>query len=260
MRGKLIIALGIFLAFAGIFCQQVSAAFVDGIERFDGTVKDTETWEEYSSPPEGEVYQNNKLIFSNSTGEGIDCTTRNITVGVGDIVRVELLEHPSGLYAYSTLYLTTNSEGANRSTVMDDHFLLLTYSYVNIIAPGLEPGYYFAAGSGSLGRAKIQFFGKDSPPPSPSNPLILQIERTSSDSAVFSAFTSDMTLIDSMISSFRFRGVPDNLFISLYSLGGQGGYTVFDNVTIIPEPATVLLLGLGGLAMRRINRRGRKER
>jgi hypothetical protein len=223
-------------------CPGAYAAFVDGVERFSGTAKDPATWEEYDAPYGGTIYQYDALFLDMVQSNVVDYTTRTVTVGVGDIVRVELLEHPSGR-ARSTVYLTTNSAGTGGYTGQDSHFLFLQYSYW---APTDE--LRFVAGSGSSGSGTGTIFGKDTPPPSPFDPYFLQIERTSSSSAIFSAFTSNMTLIGSVTRDWFFHpGVPDDLFISLAGWAENGGITCYDNVTIIPEPSTLLLIGLGTL-------------
>jgi len=227
-----------------------SAAFVNGIESFDGTVKDTTTWEEYTKWG-NPIYQDDKLFLENSS---MDYTTKDITVGVGDIVRVELCSHPETTdgVTRSVLNLTNNSEGTNNSTYWDSRFLFIYLQF----SPSVDE-FGFSVGEGSSGGSSGAYIGPETPPPSIENPYILEIERTSSTTARFSAYYSDMTLIDSYHTSF-FRydvPVPDELFISLsffssvYSSGA-----VFDNVTIVPEPTTFFLLGLGGLMLRRKRR------
>ena len=92
------------------------------------------------------------------------------------------------------------------------------------------------------------------PNPTFDNPYILQIERTSSNSAVFSVFDKDMGLISSYNeTAFDRPGVPDDLYIPLMAREGTiGGSTiVYDDLQIIvPEPTTLALLALGSLALR----------
>lgn len=226
-------------------CQNLFGAFINGVEGFDGTVKDMSTWEEYL-PYGGAIYQDDKLICDLSLTRRLEYTTKTVTVGVGDIVRVELLEHPQG-NAESTMFLTTNSEGTNKSTSFDSHYLFIEYVHW----PSSDE-YWFVGGSGVSGASIGQIFGIVSTLPSTDNPYILEIERTTSNSAVFRAYDSDMTLIGSLTrTSFIFPGVPDDLYISLSAWGKNGGFSIFDNVTIIPEPGMILLLGLGGLLLRR---------
>lgn len=217
------------------------AVFVNGVERFDGTVKDTTTWEEYAKYG-SVVSQDNQLILDAVPSNTMDYTTKNVMVGIGETISVELISHPEGV-AESILYLTTNSEGTNVFTAIDSHYLYIEYSYW----PPLDE-FHFVAGSGGSGSGGGIVFDKDTPPPSPGNPYILQIERTSSTSAIFSAFTSDMTLIGSQF--LPFTDVPDRLFISLSTWSELGNPAIFDNVTIIPEPATLLLLTMGVLVLK----------
>ena len=230
----------VLLAFMTISFQYALAAFVDGVERFDGTVKDTATWEEFTTVPGCSVSQDDRLIFKTGFGsDSIDYTTKNVTVGIGELVTVELF--PTEGAGHALMYLTNNSSG--HYTHMDSAHMSILYSHI-------EPyGFYdFGASAVFPGGWVSDMFAADIPRLSLADPFILQIERTSRTSATFSAFNSDMSLIGS--TGLSFTDMPDDLYISLGAVGGSGGPVAFDNVTIVPEPATDCLVLLGSLALR----------
>jgi len=69
----------------------VQAAFVNGIESFDGSVKDTATWEEWiMDGVYGSVTQNDALTIASCA----DYTTKAVTVGIGQAVSVEVYYCP----------------------------------------------------------------------------------------------------------------------------------------------------------------------
>src|SRR5437773_2377401 len=84
------------------------AAFVDGVERFDGTVKDLTTWEQYPASGAG-ITQNNALSITLAGYR--DYTTRTTKVGIGQRVTAEVTvttpSEPDTIYR-AALLLTTN--------------------------------------------------------------------------------------------------------------------------------------------------------
>ena len=65
-----------------------SAAFVDGVETFDGTTLDPATWQPYTEPV-GAITQDDRLILSRDLSGRVDYVTRDVAVGIGQGVRVD---------------------------------------------------------------------------------------------------------------------------------------------------------------------------
>jgi len=234
----------IVFLFVSLTAHSALAAFVNNVETFDGNVKDTDTWEEYI-PYGGKVTWDNQLILEATPPfSSADYTTKQVTVGIGEGVRVELVSYPSWYRTENYFCLTSNSEKTFNGTVFDSHVIALEYF------PNWTDNDFFGWVGGS-GEFHGTNFGGHITPPSPGNPLILEIMRVSEGLARFSVYYRDMIPIGSVIRVLP-PDMPDNLYISLYARTQHlGGSIVYDNVTIIPEPTTLLLLGLGGLALQR---------
>lgn len=193
-------------------------------ETFDGTELDLEDWEvrTYSIPEP--IHQDHCLIFE-SAGEYV---TTQVTVGVGDIVRVQLLEHPMG-NADSSLYLTTKNREVSFSVAWDSHFVFLKYRF-----DSSHKDYGFVAGQGGDGHSGGRIFGLATHPPLASEPLTLEIERLAENSFVSRAYDSNMALIGEPYTSVMFDMDPEaQFYVSLVAYPRDGGRTVFDNVTIL---------------------------
>lgn len=233
------------IAFIFFFANQnLFAAFIDGVERFNGTSKDTTTWEEYS--PMDPILQDGELIFDSIRG---DYTTKILTIDPGETVSVELTELSvtdlSGP-KYTSLFLTSNSEGTGESTWFDSSYFSITCETDYF---GSSVTFYsYVGGSGIATGSLIGTYLQSYPLPTEESPYYLQIERTLEYSLELSVFYSDMSLLGS-----RTIGIgSDELYISLETAWGVR--SVFDNVAITPEPCTVLLFGLGGSFLRRRKR------
>jgi cysteine-rich repeat protein len=213
-----VIAGAVTFALMLLAARAASAVFVDGVERFDGTVKNVATWVEYLGPdgPPAIVQDDDLTIVSPDTSSDYMTT---FTVGVGDVVSVTLLGATS--LGWTGLYLTNDSEGTSAATLWDSHFLFLQYSPAD---------QYFVGGDGGAGGTGGYAFAMGSPLPTPAAPYVLQIERTSSTEATYRVFDGSMTLIDSR--TWTFADVPDELFVTLVS---EFNTPVFDDV-VAPAP------------------------
>ena len=195
----------------------VKAAFVDGVETFDGSVKDTDTWEEYVFNGSG-ITQNDNLTIASCA----DYTTQTVTVGIGQAVSVEVhYANPPGSYGDATLALTDNSEGTTNSTAFDTNWLYVQFE---------EYWGTVSGGYGVPGAGYIQGWFEDTAP-SPSA-VILQLARLSPTSAECSGYDLDWNALGSF--TITTPPMPDELYISLVVCHDMP-YT-FDNVMIHDLP------------------------
>lgn len=228
-----VLLLGLVLAWAGT----AQAGFVGGVESFDGTGKDTDTWEEYTADG-GSASRDYEGILQLDTKA--DYTTKTFTVGVGEYVRVYLNANSAGYYGINCLFLTNDSLGTTGRTVDDSRLLAVMWSnysakiFSRVKIDDSEDDVDILTGQGSL------------------NGFWFQIERLSGTEARFSAFDSGMNPVGTA-QTRTFSDVPDNLYISMYTGSSNCDY---DNVMVgtIPEPATMGLIILGGLILRRRGR------
>lgn len=224
----------IFLLTVVPFCQSSKAEFVNNVETFDGTVKDTVTWSEFLlNPGPSRITQNDAVTFNGST----DYCTNTITVGVGETVRVDVTNVTDlGLFGIFGLSLSEHSESA----INPGNYLRMACGYNSSLDNWSLIGQYEMPVGGTLNS----FFGTTSTPTFSTDPLVLEVDRVSETLAYYRAYQGG--LIGQ--TSLTFTDVPEQLYIRLEN---SGFTTTFDNVTIIPEPATLLLLGLGAMILRR---------
>ena len=222
-------------AMSAVSTTLAEAAFLNGVETFDGTTLDTTTWQPYSAGT-ASIAQNDRLSMSGLvSGDAADYTTRTVAIGIGQGVRVDF-EIPANNSATSArLYLTNNSEGDTDTLFNDSQRLSVTFS------PERGTFFYFEGSSGgtftSAGLAN--------------QPYQMELLRVASDKLRYSAYQSDGTLINSVERTLT-GTYDDELFIGL-GIAGPESTLIFDNVTIIPEPnsAGLLFLGCVGLFARR---------
>jgi hypothetical protein len=204
--------------------------------------KNPATWEEF--PTTGAIItQNNNISIGRSGTGSADYTMTIMPVAVGQAASVELLSHP-GTDSYAYLALTNNSGGTSATTTSDSEFLYLVSFYSPL-------GYGFHSASKSLATFKTTSFIPTANAPTSQDPYILMIERLSQTTAKFTVSQNGLE-IDSSLHTFSF-GILTDLYVSLkgHRNGGPLEYPVFDNVTITPEPATLLLLALGAAAIKK---------
>jgi hypothetical protein len=228
------------------FVSTAQAEFVNGIERFTGTVLDNSTWQmRYGL---SQISQNDALFINTFSGSMASYDTKQIRVGVAQAVEAQVaISDVRENYSNMTrLALTTKD---NQNPNLDSHALYAALerapnsSLMDIIAfrvnAGSGVGYYMAHNiSGWYGTS-----------------YIVRIERLSSTQAKFMAFDADHAQLGTTIT-WDLSGFPDDLYISLYS---QVTNARFDYVMITPEPAawSLLLSALGllgiGRAFRPVN-------
>ena len=231
----------IFLLTVVLFCQSSKAEFVNNVETFNGTVKDTITWREILlNPGPSRITQNNAVTFN---GYSNYCTN-TITVGVGQKVRVDVL-NVTNLGSNGSFALSLS--GHNDSVINPDNYLRMYCGYNS------GPGNWSLIGQHEMpvGGTANAFIGTTDTPTFSTDPLVLEVDRVSATRAYYRAYKGG--LIGQ--TSLTFTGVPEQLYIRLEN---SICTTTFDNVTIIPEPATLLLFAIGGSGLMRYYRKRRK--
>ena len=189
---KLVLSVAVTLVCVGANYRCASAAFLSNVESFSGNVKDTEEWEECLFRTE-QIVWNERLSIESPGVSDADYTTKNVTVGIGEGVQVELVEVSfDSENARATLCLTSNSRGTEARTIFDSHVLLMQYYYHPVHA------HYFGGLVGGSGEFYGLPFGGKASPPEPDNPYIMEIMRTSADFAQFTVYNSDFTPLGSV--------------------------------------------------------------
>ncbi|MCK4625227.1 MAG: PEP-CTERM sorting domain-containing protein [Phycisphaerae bacterium] len=244
MKRMIVLAAVILAAMIG----PAHGEFVDGIESFDGTDLDTVTWEAYTDGPDSYILQDDELIIGNNhQGSGVprcDYTTLNITVGVGEGVRAKVSSSAgSTVFRNARLCLTDNIAGTKNSLEYDDNGLWLEW----IMSPDSESRFFGHPWSGQTGGSGIIFYNQEET--TQDFTYYLQIEWPAIDRAIFSVFDAEMNPLGSYDRSNIYQTLPSQLYVSLYF--ESIGEARFDDVTIIPEPGMLFLIGLGGLTLLR---------
>lgn len=222
------------LFLAAVWVCPAGAAFVSGVETFDGTVKDTTTWEEFTDTGTSISQDDTLEISAFDSGTGADYTTKTQTVGVGEKVRYEVvITSANGSGSRVVLGLTNNSGGTSARVDDDEYrisFVWLDRDLVDVQAGNL-----------------VQDFNDYRLVHHLNETIFFEIERLTSNTARFSMYdASENAIGSSMTLDFTGVSVPDDLYVFV-----KAGKTVteFDNITITPEPGTLSLIGLGGLGL-----------
>jgi hypothetical protein len=227
----------IFLFTVVPFCQSLKAVFVNNVETFDGTVKDTITWNEILlNPGPSRITQNDAVTFDGST----DYSTNTITVGVGETVQVDVT-NVTDLDSFGMFGLSMSEHNDGTSS---GNYLRMSCVYNS----GPDNWSLIGQHEMPVGGTLNSFFGTTSTPTFSTDPLVLEVDRVSETLAYYRAYQ------DGLIgqTSLTFADVPEQLYIRMEN---SVFTTTFDNVTIVPEPATIILFALGFLPLLRKKRK-----
>jgi hypothetical protein len=210
------------------------AGFVGGVEKFNGTSLDTNTWEFFSlNQGWATASQDNALILSGMTDA--DYTTQGRFIHPGDTVRVDAtLNGPPGLHTASlSLFLTNNSGDLKSLSLFDSDWLEL-----EVVAEDTM-GALRGSDVGGSGHVLLDSNGGFPLAPPLHVPATYQIAYLSPNRAAFSAFGSDGKLLGGHTLNFDEK-IPKDLAISLFVRSGTSA--TFDNVTVtsIPLPRGAL--------------------
>jgi len=234
LRLKLMVS--VVLSSVLLFGQVAQAEFIGGVEAFNGTTKDTTTWEEYTNA--GSISQDDMLIVAASQGGKADFTTKTLQVGFGQAVHAFVKEISSATFGNNALLLTTNSLGTSARATDDSRLLSVQwnksgskiFSRISYDAGATEIDDNIATGIDSL-----------------EDGYWFQIERLSSTEARFSAFDSSKQVVGTP-QTITFSDVPNDLYIALYS--GQTDSNWDECLSLdLPEPSTMVMALTGVLGL-----------
>lgn len=218
--------------------------FIGGVERFDGTVRDTTTWSLWEKDP-GQVFAQNYMVRL----DGYDYSPRVISrakyvtlseqIGVGQMCRAKVTYNEM-MDSFGTGGLMLTADTTLQDGYLDSSFLSLfnlSSGWGNCISAGYKDNW----GAGPITASQHPV----------GSTYIYEIARLSSTSAMYSVYSGASVVGTPQILTFE--GVPDDLYIAVYAL--QGDFS-FDDVTILPAPATTGLLLMAALGLlRRKSRR-----
>jgi hypothetical protein len=227
------------------------AGFVNGVERFNGTQLDTDTWfanVDLSDPNQTTVTQNDSLTLRDNVFPHLQYQTRERLVGIGDAVRVDIsnIDHSGGIIRLR------NEESGNG--LLMHHEGLFGFSHVL--------GGFSRGGDGSLsplivpGGVEGDYMTWDF-----RQTLTYEIKVLSRTRAEYSAYDPDT----GELLGRDFENLPFQLDDKLAIVLEVGNATArFDNVTIVPGnpiplppallPAAAVLFSIAGVRAWRARR------
>jgi hypothetical protein len=221
-----------------LMLRSSEAAFVNGVERFDGTTFDTTIWEQRYNDSKGGISQNNAITLDATDGTyERGYVTRSLQVGVGGFVRADVTFDQMGpentTSDYFGLYLGTKT--STLANALDTAAIGLQSNELgNSVSAEV---WHNGGGLGIIMLPHAQPIGTT---------YTYEIDRISSTSAVFT-ITDNLGAVVSQ--TIEFGNTPDNLYIELVATPSVK--VTFDNVTIVPEPsfAAFILAALGIIAV-----------
>lgn len=222
------VMLGTFVAWL-LVCVPIQAAFVGGVETFDGTTLDNVTWQAYAAPGTT-IGQNDALTISALGGTKGDYTTQSLQIGIGQSVSVEVTPVQGGYYGLTGVFLTNNSGGDSARMVDDTKFVGLVWAnFQNRIM-----GYMNDEGAESYSTVQSSDHPENST-------YVYKIDRISTSQTDLSVWTTSGSQIGSTVSMDT-SALPTDLYAALYV---GDAVASFDNVTVVPEPVSIIMVGMG---------------
>jgi hypothetical protein len=226
------------------------AAFVNGVERFNGTSFDLTTWEGHFTL--GTHIAWNEAMHFDNRQDAVQAGGRGEMVTVAPIVGVgEFVEAQVNLLGWTevspmvSLRLSTKTH-VNNSNLDSHTFEVNMLPFFNMInATQTQNGNGF-------GGPLVELTAPDA---LSSQTYFLRIERASSILARFMAFDANHQQLG-VTYQHTLLNFPDDMHVVVYS---QQAAANFDNVTVgaIPEPSTMVsALALGAITLSRRPRRG----
>jgi hypothetical protein len=223
------------------------AAFVNGVERFDGTILDTNTWT--GAPTDSIASQNNSLTIGGSS-TSTSYTAHSFTLGVGQGVRATVTTpNPFAGPTTNLLLLADRSAGFSVPVIFhDQNYVGLGVSweaqtYFHNFPPVGPGSVYGLRGNTNISSGVATLIHWENVPGVPQ--LIVEMDRLDQTVFRFSAWyaQSNALLGTTVADVFKpAEDLPSNLYVVLAGTG------TWDDVTIVsvPEGGTAgLVLGLG---------------
>jgi hypothetical protein len=231
------VAFGIFWT-AALSASRAGAAFVNGVETFAGTTRDTDTWvaHDNNGGPDG-ISQNNGLTLNNPLSPSFPTFyyTKLMTVGVGQGVTADVNLTALG------------SGGAGVALVLFDRPLSATDNVwvatrtIKLECTGVFHVFYWTAsafGDGSGSQLPVdQPYGKT---------WTWEIDRPAPNAATYSVFDENHTLQQTVsipdvtglfpVESTGHYPMPDQMYIGLFATQSRA---TIERVAIVPEPGAV---------------------
>jgi hypothetical protein len=218
------------------------AGFVNGVERFEGSQLDLQTWEPFISdlsPVPAAIIQDNDLVIdATPSGSLASYTTRERLVGVGEGFRVDVTHlRPNGgsIHLRSPGTLDNGIWMFLNPTTSDVIGARPNGNGTSLVRPGGRPDDFLTQDIGET--------------------LTYEVIRLSAARARWSAYDADGVLVGSLTGDI---GEPISEALSI-SLQANNGSARFDNVTLVPiplppaaVPGLAVLAGvIGGTVLRR---------
>lgn len=194
------------------------AAFVAGLESFQGTVKDTLTWEEtVEGNGSSTITQDDQLAIL-GYGGWPDYTT-TFTVGIGESVEVEVVDFGTPGLGSHLFALTTNTGGTTASTIHESFVGIMWNAGIQRFLTAFSTGTGSVGGSG-LGPAALPT----------DQTYVLRLLRNSTTSFTFTIIRkADSAVLGTLVDDASIA-LPAQLYVSLSSADPTPN--VFDEVFI----------------------------